>query len=68
MVEPMYKVSWTENEKKRELKFYIKKTAQVMLNRLILDCGYWDAKLTKVRGVKNGKLSYRNIKPIGRIA
>lgn len=45
----IYIVKFTENGKKRELKYMLKKTAQIMLNRLILDCGFWDARLIKRR-------------------
>ena len=40
-----YAVKWTENGKKRELVMEYKPLAVIMLNRIIIDCHHYDAKL-----------------------
>ena len=45
----MYQVRWTENNRRRVLKFTRCETARLFLNRLILDCGCYDAVLGKVK-------------------
>jgi hypothetical protein len=46
----VYVVKWTENGKKRELVVQYKPLAIVMLNRLIIDCKHYDAKLVGRKG------------------
>ena len=46
----VYVVKWTENGKKRELVVQYKPLAIVMLNRLIIDCKHYDAKLVRRKG------------------
>ncbi len=41
----MYVVKWTENGKKRELNCLTQQFAIVMLNRVIINCNHYDAKI-----------------------
>lgn len=45
----VYVVKWTENGMNREMKFMLWKTAAIMLNRLIIDCHIYDAKVIRRR-------------------
>jgi len=46
----VYVVKWTENGKKREIVVQLRNTAVILLNRLILDCCHYDAKLVGRKG------------------
>jgi len=41
----VYVVKWTENGKKREISTIYQPLAIVLLNRLIIDCQHYDAKI-----------------------
>jgi len=46
----VYVVKWIENGKKRELNCLTRDFAVVMLNRIIIDCGHYDAVLVGRKG------------------
>lgn len=46
----VYVVKWTENGKKRELVVCYKPLAVILLNRIIIDCKHYDAKLVGRKG------------------
>ena len=46
----VYVVKWTENGKKRQIVVEYRPLAVILLNRLIIDCGHYDATLTGRKG------------------
>lgn len=43
----VYVVKWTENGKRRELNCLTRQFAVIMLNRVIIDCKHYDARLVE---------------------